>query len=85
MSYLRDFRHVTERERAAVGCFVTLDPAPPRPRAAAKTAGQLHVSGQPYDRLHLWSIADYFDRRWPPLPIMTDPYTGRPIQQGELF
>ena len=76
---------MTERERAAVGCFVTLDPAPPRPRAAAKTAGQLHVSGQPYDRLHLWSIADYFDRRWPPLPIMTDPYTGRPIQQGELF
>ena len=85
VSYLRDFRHVIEREQAAVGCFVTLDLAPPRHRADAKTAGQLHVSGQPYDRVHLWSIADYFDRRWPVLPIMTDPYTGQPLAQRELF
>ena len=85
VSYLRDFRHVIERDQAALGCFVTLEPAPSRHRADAKTAGRLHVSGQPYDRVHLWSIADYFDRRWPVLPIMTDPYTGRPLAQQELF
>ena len=80
-SYLRDFRHVIDREKAAVGCFTTLDPAPPRHRADAKTAGIVHVAGHPFDRLHLWSVADYFDARFPPLPTMTDPYSGKPIEQ----
>ena len=85
VSHLRDFRHVMERERAALGCFMTLDPPPPRPRADAKTAGRVHVGGQPYDRLHLWSMADYFEGRWPMLPVMTDPYSGRPLDQPGLF
>ena len=85
VSYLRDFRHVIDRERAALGCFVTLDPGPARHRADAKTAGRVHVAGQPYDRLHLWSIADYFDERLPVLPVMTDPYSGRPLNQPGLF
>ena len=62
-SYLRDFRHVIERDGAALGCFITLDPVPAKHRAGAKTAGELHVAGHRYDRLHLWSIAEYFDRR----------------------
>ena len=78
-TFLRDFRHVVDREKAAVGCFVTLDPAPPRHRADAKSAGVVHVAGQPYDRLNLWSVADYFDSRYPILPTMTDPYSGRPL------
>ena len=81
-SHLRDFRHVIERDNAAVGCFVTLDRAPARHRADAKLAGRIHVQGQPYDRLHLWSIAEYFpDLRTPFLPVMTDPYTGRSMAQ----
>ena len=84
-SHFRDFRHVLDRESAAIGCFVTVDPTPPKPRADAKAAGRVHVSGQPYDRLHLWSMADYFDGRWPVLPVMTDPYSGRPINQPGLF
>ena len=84
-SHFRDFRHVLDRESAALGCFVTVDPPPPKPRADAKAAGRVHVSGQPYDRLHLWSMADYFDGRWPLLPVMTDPYSGRPINQPGLF
>ena len=67
-----------DRERAALGCFVTLDPAPAPRRADAKLAGRIHVGGHPYDRLHLWSMADYFEDRRPALPIMTDPYSGRP-------
>ena len=85
VSYLRDFRHVIDREQAAVGCFVTLDPPPPKDRGDVKTAGQVHVAGQPYDRLHLWSMAEYFDQRWPVLPVMTDPYSGRPLDQPGLF
>ncbi len=52
-SYLRDFRHVIERENAPIGCFLTPDPVPAKHRADAKTAGQVHVAGQPYDRLNL--------------------------------
>ena len=85
VSYLRDFRYVMERERAALGCFVTLEPAPASSRADAKTAGRVHVGGQPYDRLHMWSMSDYFERRWPALPVMTDPYSGRPLDQLWLF
>ena len=80
-TYLRDFQYVIDREKAAVGCFVTLDPAPRNHHASAKTAGLVHVSGAPYDRLNLWSIADYFDQRYPLLPNMTDPYSGKPIDQ----
>ena len=85
LTHYRDFRHVLDREAAALGCFLTLDPAPPAPRAEAKTAGRLHVAGEPYDRLHLWSIADCFERRWPLLPVMADPYSGRPMDQPGLF
>ena len=85
VSYLRDFRHVIDREKAAVGCFTTLDPAPARWRADAKAEGVVHVSGNPFDRLNLWSIADYFDERLPTLPVMTDPYSGRPLEQQRLF
>ena len=46
--------------------------------------GRVHVARQPYDRLHLWSMADYFDR-WPVLAVMTDPYSGRPLNQPGLF
>ena len=76
---------MVDREHAALGCFVTLDPAPAAHRADAKLAGRLHVGGTPYDRLHLWSMADYFADRWPLLPTMTDPYSGRPLAQRELF
>ena len=79
VSYLRDFRHVIDGEKAAVGCFVTLDPAPARHRADAKTASVVLISGQSCDRLNLWSIADYFEQRLPALPAMTDPYSGRPL------
>ena len=84
-SYLRDFCHVIERENAAVGCFITLDPAPRRQRAAAKKLGTISVQGRLYDRLQLWAIAEYFpDLRAPSLPLMTDPYTGQPLDQRAL-
>ena len=85
VSYLRDFRHVMTREHAAVGCFTTLEPLAGKHRADVKADGVVHVEGRPFDRVNLWSVAEYFDERYPPLPTMTDPYSGRPIEQHTLF
>lgn len=83
---LRDFRHVTDRDQAALGCFVTLEPVGSRAaRAEAAEAGTITVSGQPYRRMQLWPISEYFDGRLPRLPTMNDPYSGKPMAQRELF
>lgn len=82
---LRAFCNVTDQRKAAVGCYITLDPiSSPKARADA-WLGNIHVSGIKYDRMNLWSIADYFDKRRPPLPPMNNPYTGKPLAQGALF
>ena len=78
---LRDFGHVIVRDRAALGCYVTLARVE---TAAAKTEsagmGTVLVGGITYPRLQRWSIADYFAERPPMLPLMADPYTGKPMQ-----
>ncbi len=84
-SGFRDFLHVLHRDKAAVGCFLTLDPAPASARADAKRFGTLTVAGQRYDRLHPFSIRDYFEDRPPHLPAMLDPYTGKPVYQMALL
>ena len=84
-SGFRDFKHVLERDKAAVGCYLTLDPIPASARADAKQYGFLTVSGHRYDRLHPFSIRDYFEDRPPALPAMLDPYTGKPVYQMALL
>ncbi len=82
---LRAFCNVTRQLNAAVGCYITLDPiSSPQARADA-WMGEIHISGVRYDRMNLWSIADYFDNRQPHLPPMNNPYTGIPLAQGSLF
>ena len=82
---LRAFCGVAGRKRAAVGCYITLDPIQsPKARADA-WLGEIHVSGVRYDRMHLWSIAEHFEDRLPRLPPMNNPYTGKPMMQGVLF
>lgn len=86
LSHLRDFIHVTQRDRAALGCFVTLDRfQTPASRKEATSLGKLRVTGNEYRRMNLWSIEEYFDDRLPPLPMMNDPYSGKPISQKSLF
>ena len=81
LSGLRDFIGVTERDRAAVGCFITLDPVETKAaRAEVAGAGKISVSGYPYRRMQIWPVSDYFDGRLPALPMMTNPYTGKPIE-----
>ncbi len=78
---LRDFLHVSDRDRAAVSCFITMNEF--SSREAIKEAaehGKIHINGHPYQRMHLWSIEHFFEKRFPNLPLMNDPYTGKPIQ-----
>ena len=86
LSHLRDFIHVTDRDKAALGVYVTLDPVTSTAaRTEAAKARTVTVGAERYSRCQLWPIADYFDNRRPHLPTMTDPYTGKPLVQEELF
>ena len=85
LTQLRDFLHVMGREKAEFGVFITLDPITSKQaRSEAAKAGIVEMGASRYQRIQLWSIADYFDGRLPALPPMADPYTGHPIQ-SDLF
>ena len=86
LSALRDFIGVTHRDKAALGCYVTLDPVTTlAARTEIANTGKISVSGYKYPRMQVWPICDYFDERMPSLPIMNDPYTGKPMNQLSLF
>ena len=87
LSYLRDFLGVMHRDRAALGCFITLEPVTTAAaRSEAAALGKIRVGVNEYRRMQLWPIADYFQagRRGPSLPAMNDPYTGKAMNQGDL-
>ena len=82
ISSLRDFIGVVERDKAAIGRFITLETVTsPSARANAAALGDILVRGQAYPRLSLWSIEEFFNDRPCPLPPMADPYTGRLMKQ----
>lgn len=86
LSALRDFIGVTDRDKAALGYFVTLDPfTTSAARQAVADVGKVRVHGQEYRRMQLWSIQDYFENRLPRMPIMMNPYTGKQLNERSLF
>ncbi len=86
LSQLRDFKSVAHRDKAALSYYITLEPVTTR---AAKTEaaglGTVRVLGQDFRRMSLWPISDYFDGRLPPMPYMTDPYTGKRMLPLPLY
>ena len=88
MSKLRDFMHVVEREKAAIGVYVTLRRnVSAGGRAEAARLGRTKVGGESYPRVMFWSVEDRFERggrEGPNLPPMRDPYTGETKRQQEL-
>lgn len=81
ISPFRDFVGVTKRDKAAIGCYVTLDSeGTPASKIEMLQAGRIKVGGVPYPRVQLWPISHYFDGRRPNLPPMNDPYSGKPMQ-----
>lgn len=86
LSGLRDFMGVTDGKKAALGCYITLNPVNTlAAREAVTGLGKISVDSYPYPRMQTWSIHDYFDDRRPRLPVMNDPYTGKSMEQYELF
>ena len=82
VSQLRDFLGTMERENAAAGVFITLDRlTSPSARADAASKGAYRIGAQEYPSVQLWSIRDYFDNRFPALPTMADPFTGKEVLQ----
>lgn len=76
-----DFIGVTKRDKAAIGCYVTLDSTgTPAPKIEMLKAGWIKVGGQAYPRVQIWPISQYFEDRMPSLPPMNDPYSGKPMQ-----
>jgi len=77
----RDFLHAVERENAAFGVYITIDGVESgQARAEARAKGTISVGASVFPRVQLWSIRDFFEGRWPNLPTLTDPYTGKPVQ-----
>ena len=80
LSQLRDFLHVVEREGAALGLFITLDPVASRAaRVEAAGAGTVEFGTSSYPQVQLWSVAEWFAGERPDLPALADPYTGKPM------
>jgi len=75
-SQFRDFLHAVERDNAAFGLFITLEPVPESWRPEARKAGSLQIGASRFPRVQCWSLRDHFDGTPPDLPILNDPYTG---------
>ena len=86
LEQFRAFKSAIERDKAALGCFITLDRATsPSARREAAAMGDIEIQASRYPRMQLWSIEEYFDSRMPDLPVMKNPYTGKALAQGELL
>ena len=83
---MRDFQRVIEREKAAAGIYITLRKVNARgARQAAAELGIIEIGARQYPKLQLWSVEELLDGKWPTLPDMADPYTGKRVRQAELF
>ena len=88
---VRAFRGVVEREKATCGLFISLAEVPRSIRSEAADMGNItiKVEGQDieYPRLQVWSIKDLFNNppNRPNLPLMTDPYTGKPMRRQQTM
>ena len=81
LGQLRDFNHVIGRDRAALGCYLTVDHVDTHAARTETTGmGTIRIGGMTYPRMQRWSMADYFNQLPPILPLMADPYTGKPMQ-----
>lgn len=81
LSQLRDFLHVIERENAALGIYLTLDSVT-SPSAISEIAnkGTVVIGTETFPRVQCYSMAEHFDEQQWRLPQLTDPYTGKPLQ-----
>ena len=81
LSQFRDFLHVIERENAALGIYLTLERVT-SPSAISEIAnkGTVVIGTQTFPRVQCYSMAEHFGEQQWRLPQLTDPYTGKPLQ-----
>ena len=83
---LRDFIGVMHRENAALGCFITLFPwSTPSTKREVAGMGKIKMGPTRFPRMQIWSIEEYFSGQRPTLPVMNDPYTGKPMDAPQLY
>lgn len=87
LSSLRDFIHVSDSKKAALGYFITLNRVTTQnARREVLKKRTISIRGNKFQRIQLWSIDEYFENRWPQVPLMNDPYTGNPLRRNlEMF
>lgn len=85
LGQLRDFLHVVDRDRAAIGIFITLQEVPVSWRAEAREAGTVQFGVSEYPRVQCWSIHGHFNGSTPKLPPLTDPFTGKSISRQRVL
>jgi len=72
---IRDLRGVIERENAAMGIFITLDPPTREMRTEAISAGYYELQNhEPFPRLQIVTIEDLLAGRLPRLPSLSSTY-----------
>ena len=81
---LRAFRGVMASEEAALGIFITLHKVGGRQRRNAERElagfGMFQQGASEFPRLQLWSIEEYYDDRFPYLPTLAHPITGKALE-----
>ena len=87
---VRAFARVIDSKKAAMGIFITPDGEgiTVGMRDVARGLGsfkQRPDSTTEYPRMQFWSIGDFFDDKWPSMPAMLDPYTGKKTEAIDLF
>ena len=79
---LRAFAGKIKGGEASAGVFITMQPwDTPTVRQCIAEAGKLQQGANEYNRLVMWSIAEYFAAVKPDLPPLAHPRTGRPLQE----
>ena len=65
--------------QADMGIMIVMEPPGPRSQAPATAAraGVVRIGTSDYPRVQIWPISDYFDRRFPELPIAFGREQGR--------
>ena len=81
---LRAFRGVMASEEAALGIFITLRKLEGRQRRNAERElagfGMFQQGASEFPRLQLWSIEEYYDDRFPYMPTLAHPITGKALE-----
>ena len=83
---LRAFYGKIATGEAAIGLFITLHKQNPTPTVKKLTAqaGYIEIGGKKFERLVMWSIAEFFQEVDPKIPHLAHPRTGAPLQEDVL-